>query len=93
VVGCAGDTVWLDSRSAGHDHLLASADSGARWTDRGEAPDALTDLSPTSGGAGYATSGGAHPRLWRVSGDGARFSPIALPAWVASLAKQTGGGS
>jgi hypothetical protein len=92
VVGCAGETLWLDSRSAGHDRILASSDGGASWTDRGAAPDRLTDLTPTAGGAGFATSGGEHPQLWRVTGDGAQFSPVTLPGWVASLGKQVGGG-
>jgi hypothetical protein len=87
VFGCTGNEVWV---AGAGDRLLASSDSGARWVDRASAPAALTDLAPTGGGDGFATTGGTTPTLWRVSSMGTRFSRVELPAWVASLGQATG---
>jgi hypothetical protein len=83
VWGCRGAEVWM----LGHaEHVFASTDSGATWSDRGKAPAGLTDLAPTSPGAGFAASGDArHPRLWAVSQGGAAFARIDLPSWVSTL--------
>ena len=84
--GCRGEQVWLSARAGSVDHVFASHDGGAVWTDAGRAPDGLTDLTPVGGGNGYAastTSAGA--KLWTVSGDGAHFAEVPLPAWVARL--------
>jgi hypothetical protein len=79
------------ARAAGHDTVFASSDGGLTWTRRGRAPADLTDLSPTGDGAGFAASGGRHPRLWAVAADGRRFTPIALPRWTATLGATSGG--
>ncbi|MDT7575943.1 MAG: Photosynthesis system assembly factor, partial [Pseudonocardiales bacterium] len=91
VVGCARDVVWLEALRRDQDRILSSSDDGATWSDRGVAPGDLRGLTPTGGGAGFATSGGSHPTLWRVSDDGGRFSRITLPAWVAALGHQGSG--
>lgn len=88
--GCAGPEVWLAAGAAGHDVVQASSDGGLTWTREGAAPADLTDLSPTGGGAGFAASGGRHPRLWAVAGDGRRFTPVALPSWTATLGGTSG---
>jgi hypothetical protein len=83
VWGCQGAEVWMLDHAG---HVLASADSGATWSDRGKAPAGLTDLAPTSTDAGFAASGDArHPQLWAVSQGGADFARVALPAWVSAL--------
>jgi hypothetical protein len=89
--GCEGNDVWAAARTAGgSDHVFASHDLGAKWVDRGAAPKGLTDLSPTAGGAGFATSRSGHDAtLWSVGADGARFVKLPLPSWVASLGGQT----
>ncbi len=89
VMGCAGDTVWLDGRPNGRDRILSSSDGGGTWVDRGVAPDNLSDLTPTAGGAGFAASGGSDPQLWRVTREGAHFAEIALPGWTSSLGQHS----
>lgn len=93
VFGCSGRVEWTLVRRGGTDHLVASTDGGATWRDRGVTPSDVTNLSPTGADSGYATSGGPHPGLWRVTQAGARFTRIALPAWVASIGEQVSGGS
>lgn len=84
--GCAGDTVWMNARSHGHDHVFASADDGRSWHDQGTAPAGLESLAPVGGGDGYATSqAGSTDTLWAVSGDGATFTPRTIPGWVADI--------
>jgi photosystem II stability/assembly factor-like uncharacterized protein len=86
--GCAGAAVWMVGRA---DHLLASSDAGATWSDRGKTPTGVTDLVPTSTDAGFATSGSPdHPVLWSVSKGGAGFGRISLPSWVSGLGAQMG---
>ena len=81
--GCRGAEVWLVGRAG---HIFASDNDGSTWSDRGKAPAQLTDLAPSSGDAGFATSGSAqHPTLWAVSSGGAAFDKIPLPAWVSAL--------
>lgn len=87
-LGCSGATV-LTVDSAGK--VETSTDDGRHWGTSGEAPAGLTDLEPTGGGAGFAVSGGAHPQLWRFTGNGTRFVPVPLPAWVAQLGGAGGG--
>jgi hypothetical protein len=84
--GCRGPEVWM----VGHaEHLFASSDTGATWSDRGKAPADLTDLAPSSPDAGFATSGDPqHPVLWAVSKGGAAFGRISLPSWVSALGAQ-----
>jgi len=82
--GCHDQDVWILAGAAGGDHVYSSTNAGRTWTDRGVAPGAVTDLEPTGSHTGFAittTAGGA--ALWDVRGDGAFFSPIALPSWVA----------
>jgi hypothetical protein len=90
VWGCSGDDVWLVAGSAHGEEIFASSDRGATWSRRGSAPAGLTDLSPTGGGTGFAASGGRQPTLWAVTGDGARFTSVALPSWVATVGGTTG---
>jgi hypothetical protein len=88
--GCHGQDVWILGGAAGGDRVYSSANAGRTWTDRGVAPGTVTDLEPTGSHAGFATTtsaGGAV--LWAVRGDGASFSPIALPGWVARIGRQT----
>lgn len=87
--GCRGDEVWM-AGSAGHaDHVFASNDGGASWRNAGPTPDGLTDLAPTANGSGFAASTSSKgPTLWSVTDNGARFTPRALPGWVASLGAQ-----
>ena len=88
---CAGDDVWMVASAAGADHVFASADRGQAWVDRGPAPARLTDLALTGKGVGFAASSGKHPTLWSVSHDGARFTEVPLPAWVATVGAQAPG--
>jgi hypothetical protein len=88
--GCQGRDVWMVAGSAHGDAVFASTDDGGTWTNEGPAPAHLTYLSPTGGGDGFAASGGRSPTLWRVTGDGAQFSRIDLPGWVAGLGATTG---
>jgi len=88
--GCHDQDVWILAGAGGGDHVYSSANAGRTWTDRGVAPGTVTDLEPTGSHTGFATTttaGGAV--LWDVRGDGASFSPIALPGWVASVENQT----
>ena len=52
---------------------------GRHLDGRGAGPAGLTDLSPTGGGTGFAATGGGHPPLWRVTGDGAPLHPDRPP--------------
>jgi hypothetical protein len=88
--GCQGNEVWLVAGSAHGNAVFASTDGGGTWTDQGPAPADLTDLSPTGGGNGFAASGGRSPTLWRVSGNGAKFTRLVVPAWVAGLGAGSG---
>ncbi|MEP7034908.1 MAG: hypothetical protein ABI934_04920 [Actinomycetota bacterium] len=93
--GCHGREVWMlgvaDSgeqagRQAGDDSVYSSINAGLTWTKRGPAPAGVSDLAPTGDHRGFATSTTSKgPVLWAVSGDGASFSPMALPGWVASF--------
>jgi hypothetical protein len=88
--GCHDQDVWILGVAGGGDHVYSSANAGRTWTDRGVAPGTVTDLEPTGSHTGFATTttaGGAV--LWDVGRDGASFSPIALPGWVASVGNQT----
>ena len=89
--GCAGTDVWSTASTSGGDHVFASDDSGASWVDRRPAPHGLTALTPTGGGSGVAASGGHHPVMWSVTGDGTRFTTIPLPGWVATIGGPSGG--
>lgn len=89
VIGCAGAVVWVDAS----DWIRSSADGGASWSERGAAPADLSDLTPTVDGTGFAASGGSHPALWRVTGDGSRFIRITLPDWVSALGEEGSDGS
>ncbi len=90
--GCHGSQVWIAGRAGHAEHVFASNDSGQTWVDAGVTPPGLTDLSPTGNGAGFAASTASHGAiLWSVTGDGARFTPLALPGWVARLGAQTSG--
>jgi hypothetical protein len=89
VWGCAGNEVWMAGSVGGKNHIFASSDGGATWSDRGRAPAALTDLTPLGDGTGFAASGSSqHPLLWAVAGNGAQLSPRPLPGWVATLGAQ-----
>jgi hypothetical protein len=89
VWGCAGDEVWMAGSAAAKNHVFASSDGGATWSDRGRAPAGLTDLTPLGDGTGFATSDSSHhPLLWAVADNGAELSPRALPGWVATLGAQ-----
>lgn len=87
--GCRGNEVWMAARAGRSDHVFASHDGGVSWADNGPAPNGLTDLSPTGNGSGFAASTSSKgPVLWSVTDDGKRFTPRALPGWVASLGAQ-----
>jgi photosystem II stability/assembly factor-like uncharacterized protein len=84
--GCRGSEVWMLAEGQ---HLFASSDAGATWSDRGQAPANLTDLAPSSQDTGFAASGNPqHPLLWAVSQAGAVFNRIPLPSWVSALGAQ-----
>jgi hypothetical protein len=83
--GCSGSQIWMAGRAGAADDVFSSPDFGAHWTDGGRAPAGLSDLAPTGGGSGFAASAGDHATLWRVTGDGARFTQIPLPTWVLTL--------
>jgi hypothetical protein len=88
--GCHGQNVWMLGGAADGDHAYSSANAGLTWADHGVAPPGVTDLVPTGGHAGFASAAtmkGA--TLWAVRGDGALFSPVALPGWVATIGNQT----
>ena len=89
--GCHGQDVWMLGGAAnGGDHIYSSANAGGTWADLGVAPHGVTDLVPTGDHAGFATSVTAKGAiLWAVRGDGASFSPVALPGWVATVGQQT----
>lgn len=81
----------MDGLAGRTERVFASNDAGETWLDVGAAPLGLTDLAPTGNGAGFATSMTSRgPRLWSVSGGGARFTSLALPGWVATLGAQMG---
>jgi hypothetical protein len=87
--GCHGLDVWALGGAAGSDHLYASENTGATWTDRGVPPGTVTDLEPTGSHAGFAATTTGHGAiLWTVSGDGASFTQVALPRWVATAGVQ-----
>lgn len=90
--GCRGDQVWMAGRAGQSDHIFASSDGGLSWVDAGPTPLGLTDLAPTGPGAGFAASRTSRgPKLWSVTGDGAKFTALALPAWVATVGGQLNG--
>jgi hypothetical protein len=87
--GCHDQEAWMIGAGADGDHFYSSVSAGRTWTDHGVAPGGVTDLEPTGSHTGFATtttSKGAI--LWAVLGDGASFSPIALPGWVANVGNQ-----
>ncbi len=87
-LGCSGaDVLVVDARG----RVESSSDAGRHWSTGGAAPSGVTDLVVTGGGMGFAVSGGQQPQLWRVTGDGAHFVPVPLPAWVARLGAGSGG--
>lgn len=90
VWGCSGDEVWLAARGPDGDRIVTSNDEGEHWSDRGQAPRGLSDLTPTGGGVGYAASDDGSPQLWRVTGEGAQLTRIPLPPWVATLGRVAG---
>jgi len=88
--GCHGQEVWMLGGAAGGDNMYSSVNAGRTWTDQGVAPAGVTDLVPTGSHAGFAatvTADGAI--LWAVHGDGASFSQVALPGWVATIGNRT----
>ena len=98
--GCHGREVWMlggaaDSndpadRQAGGDSVYSSLDAGTTWTKQGPAPAGVSDLVPTGDHGGFATSATSKgPVLWAVRRDGASFTPIALPSWVATVGQQS----
>lgn len=87
--GCHGKEVWLLGGAADGDHVYASMDAGLTWRKQAPAPDGLTDLAPTGGHEGFATSATAKGvLLWSVRRDGGSFSPMVLPGWVATVGNQ-----
>jgi hypothetical protein len=91
-VGCYGDQVWVAAGSGKTDHVYASGDGGATWSDRGPAPANLVDLLPEQNGTGFAVSAsgnGSPATLWSVDGNGARFTSRPLPSWIKSLGATT----
>jgi hypothetical protein len=90
VWGCWGEQVWLAVGGPDGDRIVTSNDEGGHWSARGQPPPGLSDLTPTGDGAGYAASDDGSPKLWRVTGDGSRFTRIPLPPWVATLGSVAG---
>ena len=87
--GCHDQVAWMIGAAADGDHVYSSVDAGLTWTDHGVAPGAVTDLEPTASHTGFATTTTARGAvLWAVRGDGASFSPIALPGWVRTVGTQ-----
>ena len=87
--GCHGHDVWILGGATDGDHVYSSANAGATWTDRGIAPAGVSDLAPTGNHLGFATATTATGSvLFAVRGDGASFSPIALPGWVSAIGTQ-----
>jgi hypothetical protein len=85
VWGCHGQDVWMLGALAGGNHIYSSANAGGTWTDHGIAPGGVTDLEPTGSHLGFAaTTTASGAAMWSVRGDGASFSPIELPRWVAA---------
>jgi hypothetical protein len=88
--GCHGQEVWMIGGSTDGDHVHSSANAGLTWTQRGVAPAGLTDLAPTGGHEGFASSATTKGALlWAVRRDGASFSPMPLPGWVATVGNQS----
>ena len=88
--GCHGQEVWMVGGATDGDRVFSSLNAGVSWTQHGIARAGLSDLVPTGGHEGFATSTTtAGPVLWGVHGDGAVFSRLALPGWVAVLGNQT----
>ena len=72
------------------DHVYSSVNAGLTWTKQGVAPAGLTDLAPTGGHEGFASSATTKGALlWAVRRDGAAFSRVALPGWVATVGNQS----
>ncbi|MEP7021798.1 MAG: hypothetical protein ABI808_14225 [Pseudonocardiales bacterium] len=87
--GCRENLVWMAGRAGPGNRVFASSDAGATWLDAGAAPPGLTDLTPTGDGTGFAASTTSHgPTLWSVTADGAQFTSLELPGWVATLGSQ-----
>jgi hypothetical protein len=87
--GCHGQDVWMLGGASDGDHVYSSANAGLTWSDHGVAPAGVTDLVPTGRHAGFATAVTASgATLWAVRGDGASFSRVALPGWVAKIGNQ-----
>jgi hypothetical protein len=82
--------VWLLAGGTDGDRIVTSNDEGGHWSDRGQAPSGLSDLTPTDDGVGYAASDDGSPKLWRVTRDASRFARIPLPPWVATLGRVAG---
>jgi hypothetical protein len=90
VWGCHGQEVWMLGGSTGGDHVYSSINAGLTWTKQGVAPAGLTDLAPTGGHEGFASSATTKGALlWAVRRDGASFSPMPLPGWVATVGNQS----
>ncbi|MEP7017094.1 MAG: hypothetical protein ABI899_03635 [Actinomycetota bacterium] len=84
--GCHGREVWLVGGAADGDHVYSSLNAGLTWTQHGIAPAGLSDLVPTGDHRGFATTATTTGAvLWAVRRDGAVFSPLALPGWVATV--------
>jgi len=90
VVGCSGAEIWATGGSGTRARIYASSDAGATWAARGPVPAGLTALTPTGPADGYAAGTGRSPTLWRVTGSGRTFTPIALPRWLATVGAATG---
>lgn len=90
--GCRGDQAWMAGLAGRTERVFASNDGGATWANAGAAPRGLTDLAPTGNGAGFAASSTSHgPKLWSVTGGGARFTSLELPDWVSAVGAQMTG--
>jgi hypothetical protein len=90
VWGCHGQEVWMLGGSTDGDHVYSSVNAGLTWTKQGVAPAGLTDLAPTGGHEGFASSATTKGALlWAVRRDGAAFSRVALPGWVATVGNQS----
>jgi len=87
--GCHGTEVWLLGGAADGDRVYSSMDAGLTWKRQALAPEGLTDLAPTGGHEGFASSATTNGvLLWSVSGSGASFAPMVLPGWVATVGNQ-----
>lgn len=87
--GCHGQEMWMVGGAVDGDHVYSSLNAGLTWARQGVAPAGLTDLIPTGDHGGFATSTtktGAV--LWAAHRDGAWFSAVPLPGWVATVGNQ-----